>query len=415
MIGNLRHRPVRRLTHLFVGLVLYGFSMALMIRSGLGLNPWDVFHQGLSRLTGLSMGTVVIAVGALVLLAWIPLRQRPGLGTVANVVVIGLAVDATLALLPPGATAAADRPAGHRDRRQRRGHRALPRRPTRTGPRDGLMTGLVARHPGRSLRLVRTVIEIGVLAVGAVLGGTVGIGTIAYALSIGPLAQLFLPLFDVAEPNPRHRNGSRRPRPPDDHPAPPTHTGSGAPRPAASTVGIHDATHCRSATIGVFLKPGLPAESPHGGQRLASHRRMDLRIAGDRQRRRTPPTVHDHPPPRGGTPRRRALHGRPSRPEHSRAARHRGSDPPVARCRAGRRLRRLVPAHPDGEHLWRSRPSAGLATTVDTVQGVLSRRHAPGTADWHLDEQEHAAAVQEYLVRFIPMPRRSPEGHSGRG
>ncbi len=92
----------RRLTHLFVGLVLYGFSMALMIRSGLGLNPWDVFHQGLSRLTGLSMGTVVIAVGALVLLAWIPLRQRPGLGTVANVVVIGLAVDATLALLPPG-------------------------------------------------------------------------------------------------------------------------------------------------------------------------------------------------------------------------------------------------------------------------------------------------------------------------
>ncbi|GIJ21434.1 membrane protein [Micromonospora lutea] len=203
MIGNLRHRPVRRLTHLFVGLVLYGFSMALMIRSGLGLNPWDVFHQGLSRLTGLSMGTMVIAVGVLVLLAWIPLRQRPGLGTVANVVVIGLAVDATLALLPSvdplplrigllvagivGNGAATALYLGAR---------------LGPGPRDGLMTGLVARYPNRSLRLVRTVIEVGVLAVGAVFGGTVGIGTIAYALAIGPLAQLFLPLFDVAEPSP---------------------------------------------------------------------------------------------------------------------------------------------------------------------------------------------------------------------
>ncbi|MBQ1027614.1 YitT family protein [Micromonospora sp. C95] len=203
MIGNLRHRPTRRLTHLFVGLVLYGFSMALMIRSGLGLNPWDVFHQGLSGLTGLSMGTVVIAVGVLVLLAWIPLRQRPGLGTVANVVVIGLAVDATLALLPPGGPLAlrivllvAGIVGNGAATALYLGARLGP------GPRDGLMTGLVARRPGRSLRLVRTIIEVGVLAVGAVLGGTVGIGTIAYALTIGPLAQLFLPLFDVAEPNP---------------------------------------------------------------------------------------------------------------------------------------------------------------------------------------------------------------------
>ncbi|MEG3636882.1 membrane protein YczE [Micromonospora palythoicola] len=203
MIGNLRHRPVRRLTHLFVGLVIYGFSMALMIRSGLGLNPWDVFHQGLSRLTGLSMGTVVIAVGALVLLAWIPLRQRPGLGTVANVVVIGLAVDVTLALLPPGGPLAlrialliAGIVGNGAATALYLGARLGP------GPRDGLMTGLVARRPGRSLRLVRTIIEVGVLAVGAVLGGTVGIGTIAYALTIGPLAQLFLPLFDVAEPEP---------------------------------------------------------------------------------------------------------------------------------------------------------------------------------------------------------------------
>ncbi|WBB54175.1 hypothetical protein [Verrucosispora sp. WMMD573] len=203
IIGNLRHRPTRRLTHLFVGLALYGFSMALMIRSGLGLNPWDVFHQGLSRLTGLSMGTVVIAVGALVLLAWIPLRQRPGLGTVANVVVIGLAVDATLALLPPGGPLAlrivllvVGIVGNGAATALYLGARLGP------GPRDGLMTGLVARRPGRSPRLVRTVIEVGVLAVGAVLGGTVGIGTIAYALTIGPLAQLFLPLFDVAEPNP---------------------------------------------------------------------------------------------------------------------------------------------------------------------------------------------------------------------
>jgi uncharacterized membrane protein YczE len=203
LIGNLTHRPVRRLTQLFVGLVLYGFSMALMIRSGLGLNPWDVFHQGLSRLTGLSMGTVVIAVGALVLLAWIPLRQRPGIGTVANVVVIGLAVDATLALLPPGGPLAlrvvllvAGIVGNGAATALYLGARLGP------GPRDGLMTGVVARRPGRSLRLVRTVIEIGVLAVGAVLGGTVGVGTVAYALTIGPLAQLFRPLFDVAEPTP---------------------------------------------------------------------------------------------------------------------------------------------------------------------------------------------------------------------
>ncbi|MGC5051942.1 YczE/YyaS/YitT family protein [Micromonospora sp. DT48] len=203
LIGNLRHRPVRRLTHLFVGLVLYGFSMALMVRSGLGLNPWDVLHQGLSRLTGLSMGTVVIAVGALVLLAWIPLRQRPGLGTIANVIVIGLAVDATLALLPAGGPLplrigllVAGIVGNGVATALYLGARLGP------GPRDGLMTGLVARRPDLSLRLIRTAIEIGVLALGAVLGGTVGLGTIAYALAIGPLTQLFLRPFDVAEPNP---------------------------------------------------------------------------------------------------------------------------------------------------------------------------------------------------------------------
>ncbi|MFI7427096.1 YitT family protein [Micromonospora sp. NPDC049836] len=197
-IGNQRYRPARRLTQLYAGLILYGVSMALMVRSGLGLDPWDVFHQGLARQTGLTIGTVTIAVGALVLLLWIPLRQRPGLGTVSNVVVIGLVVDATLALLPAGG--------------------GLPVRigllvvgivangaatglylgaALGPGPRDGLMTGYVARRPGRSIRLVRTAIEVTVLALGWLLGGTVGVGTVAYALAIGPLAQRFIPLFAV--------------------------------------------------------------------------------------------------------------------------------------------------------------------------------------------------------------------------
>ncbi|GAA2700801.1 YitT family protein [Micromonospora olivasterospora] len=200
-IGNLLQRPVRRLTQLYAGLVLYGASMALMVRSELGLDPWDVFHQGLSRRTGLSFGTVTIAVGALVLLLWIPLRQRPGLGTVSNVLVIGLVVDATLALLPGGAplpARAALLVAGIVTNGAATalylGARLGP------GPRDGLMTGYVARRPGRSIRLVRTVIEVTVLALGWLLGGTVGVGTVAYALAIGPLVQLFLPRCAVTLP-----------------------------------------------------------------------------------------------------------------------------------------------------------------------------------------------------------------------
>ncbi|MGS2615259.1 membrane protein YczE [Micromonospora sp. LZ34] len=200
-VGNLRYRPLRRLTQLYAGLALYGISMALMIRSGLGLNPWDVFHQGLARGTGLSFGTVTIAVGALVLLLWIPLRQRPGIGTVSNVVVIGLVVDATLAVLPAGGPLAVricllvtGIVANGAATGLYIGARLGP------GPRDGLMTGLVARRPGWSIRVVRTAIEVAVLAVGWLLGGTVGVGTVAYALAIGPLTQLFLPRFTVAEP-----------------------------------------------------------------------------------------------------------------------------------------------------------------------------------------------------------------------
>lgn len=203
-IGNLSYRPARRLTQLYAGLTLYGVSMALLIRSGLGLDPWDVFHQGLAGHTGLSFGTVTIAVGTLVLLLWIPLRQRPGLGTVSNVVVVGLVVDATLALLPadlPLATRTALLVGGIVANGTATGLYLGAR--LGPGPRDGLMTGFVARRPRFSIRLVRTTIEVAVLGLGWLLGGTVGPGTVAYALSIGPLTQFVLPRVTVSlPPNP---------------------------------------------------------------------------------------------------------------------------------------------------------------------------------------------------------------------
>ncbi|MDR3662337.1 MAG: hypothetical protein P4L86_18480 [Mycobacterium sp.] len=166
--------------------------MAVMVRAGLGLDPWDVFHQGLAKHTGMTIGVASAVVGVVVLLGWIPLRNRPGVGTVANVIVIAVTVDAGLAVLPQPAT--------------------LPVRAVMMsgavvlnalstvlyigagmgpGPRDGLMTGLVART-GLSVRLVRTSIETTVLAVGWLLGGAVGVGTVVYALGIGPLVQLVL-------------------------------------------------------------------------------------------------------------------------------------------------------------------------------------------------------------------------------
>ncbi|WP_230395141.1 membrane protein YczE [Plantactinospora alkalitolerans] len=197
-IGNSRDRLVRRLGQLYVGLALYGVSMALMIESTLGLDPWDVFHQGLSRLTGASIGTVTIVVGALVLLLWIPLRQRPGLGTLSNVVVIGLAADLALAVLPtagPLPVRIGFLLAGILSNAVATGLYIGAR--FGPGPRDGLMTGYVARHPNHSVRLVRTVIEVTVLAIGFLLGGKVGIGTVAYALAIGPLVHTFIPMFTV--------------------------------------------------------------------------------------------------------------------------------------------------------------------------------------------------------------------------
>ncbi|WP_019900881.1 YczE/YyaS/YitT family protein [Salinispora arenicola] len=214
-IGNLSYRPARRLTQLYAGLTLYGVSMALLIRSGLGLDPWDVFHQGLAGHTGLSFGTVTIAVGTLVLLLWIPLRQRPGLGTVSNVVVVGLVVDATLALLPadlPLATRTALLVGGIVANGTATGLYLGAR--LGPGPRDGLMTGFVARRPRFSIRLVRTTIEIAVLGLGWLLGGTVGPGTVAYALSIGPLTQFVLPRVTVPlPPNPTPPTATPLPAP----------------------------------------------------------------------------------------------------------------------------------------------------------------------------------------------------------
>ncbi|MCO4694761.1 hypothetical protein LRR80_00807 [Streptomyces sp. RO-S4] len=196
--NSLRERHlVRRLFQLYGGLALYGASSALLVRSGLGLEPWNVLHQGLSERTGLSMGVVLTAVGALVLLLWIPLRQRPGLGTVSNVLVIGAAMDATLALVPDahGMTARVVlMVAGIVLNGAATGLYIAAR--FGPGPRDGLMTGL-NRRTGVSVRLVRTLIEITVVVTGFLLGGTVGVGTLLYAVAIGPLAQVFLRVFEV--------------------------------------------------------------------------------------------------------------------------------------------------------------------------------------------------------------------------
>jgi uncharacterized membrane protein YczE len=196
-VAPLADRPLRRLAQLYAGLVLYGISLALMLRADLGLDPWDVLHQGLSERTGLSFGTVVIAVGALVLLLWVPLRQRPGIGTVSNVIVIGLAADAALAVLgspQDGAARAALLAGGIALNGLATG--AYIGAGLGPGPRDGLMTGWVARRGG-SVRAVRTAIEVSVLALGWLLGGTVGLGTVAYALGIGPLVHLTLPFFEI--------------------------------------------------------------------------------------------------------------------------------------------------------------------------------------------------------------------------
>jgi uncharacterized membrane protein YczE len=189
----------RRVVQLYAGLVVFAFGEALIVRAGLGVIPWDVLHQGLVRQFGLTIGQWSIIVGALVLLAWIPLRERPGLGTVSNVVVIGACLDLFLGIVPAPddlpvrvlflvvgilvngvATAAYI------------GARLGP------GPRDGLMTGLV-RRTGGSVRAVRTGIEVAVVALGWLLGGNLGAGTVLFALAIGPVVHATLPLLTVPE------------------------------------------------------------------------------------------------------------------------------------------------------------------------------------------------------------------------
>lgn len=187
-----RSNHTARLIQLFLGLVLYGISDGLLLAAGLGADPWDVFSQGLSRSFGLGIGTWTIIVGAIVLLLWIPLRQRPGLGTLANVVVIGLIVNEFLSLVPSVHDMAVRTVAmlaavvlnGVATATYIGAHYG-------PGPRDGLMTGWAAR--GHSLRLGRTAIEATALLSGWLLGGTVGVGTLVYALSIGPLVHWLLP------------------------------------------------------------------------------------------------------------------------------------------------------------------------------------------------------------------------------
>jgi uncharacterized membrane protein YczE len=191
-------RLTRRLVQLYAGLLLYGFSIALMVRSDLGLAPWDVLHSGLTKHLPIDIGEALVIVSFIVMLAWIPLREMPGLGTVSNAVVIGLATNAFLAvmdtpdaigvrlvLLAAGIVLQGVATAAYIGAQFGR------------GPRDGLMTGL-SRRTGRSLRLVRTVMELAVVAIGLVLGGVAGAGTIVYALAIGPLSQALLPPLLVA-------------------------------------------------------------------------------------------------------------------------------------------------------------------------------------------------------------------------
>ncbi len=194
----MRMRPprVRRLVQLYAGLLLFGVSSSMLLLAGLGVDPWDVFHQGLSRRLGLGVGTWAIIVGVAVLLLWIPLRQRPGFGTLSNVLVVGLVIDLMLAVVPPlhglaaqvvvmlagvvlnGIATGLYIGAG-----------------LGPGPRDGLMTGLAAR--GYSIRVVRTSIELTVLFTGWLLGGTVGVGTVVYALAIGPIAHVTIPRLRI--------------------------------------------------------------------------------------------------------------------------------------------------------------------------------------------------------------------------
>jgi uncharacterized membrane protein YczE len=210
-----RDRRRRRGAQLLAGLLLYGVTSAMLVLAGLGLDPWDVLHQGLSRTFGLGIGTWAILISFVVLLSWWPLRQRPGIGTVANTLLVGAVIDLVLSLTHPphvlwarvallvggvignGVATGFYIGAG-----------------LGPGPRDGLSIGIASR--GHSMRVVRTCIEATVLATGFLLGGTVGIGTLLYALAIGPITHLTIPALaiDRAATPPCPRAPSRPPRSP---------------------------------------------------------------------------------------------------------------------------------------------------------------------------------------------------------
>jgi uncharacterized membrane protein YczE len=189
----------RRITQLLVGLFFYGFAIAMMVRGGIGVPPWDVLTQGLALQTGWAFGVLTNVIGAAVLLLWIPIRQRPGVGTVLNVLLIGPSIEIGLLVIPAqdnlalrvalfaGGLALLAVASG-----LYLGARMGP------GPRDGLMTGIHQRW-GFSIRIVRTVIEVSVLGIGWALGGNVGVGTLAFALLIGPMVGVTMPLLRVPD------------------------------------------------------------------------------------------------------------------------------------------------------------------------------------------------------------------------
>ena len=190
-------RPGERVARCLFGLLLFGVGITLLIQANLGAAPWDVFHTGVTELTGMSTGIVIIVTGMLLMLLWIPLREHPGLGTILNAIVIGIVVDLTAPLIPE------TEPLAARTAMMLGGVVFIAvgsgfyiGAGLGPGPRDGLMTGL-AKHTalGRSIsiRAARTFVELVVLAVGIALGGAIGIGTAVFAFGIGPLVQLFLP------------------------------------------------------------------------------------------------------------------------------------------------------------------------------------------------------------------------------
>ena len=194
-------RPVERIVRCVLGLAVFGVGVAMLLDADLGAAPWDVFHTGVSELTGVPVGTVIIATGLALLFLWIPLSETPGLGTLLNAIEIGLVVDLVLPLVPqPEALAIRFAMMLGGVVLVAIGSGIYIGAGLGPGPRDGIMTGLARR--GVSIGSARTGIEVTVLVVGALLGGAVGVGTAVFAVAIGPLVQLFLPRLTLTTPPP---------------------------------------------------------------------------------------------------------------------------------------------------------------------------------------------------------------------